>query len=141
MKSYTLGFVFNTDLSKVLLMEKQHPDWQRGKYNGIGGKIEEGEESRACIVREIEEESGLSTEEADWIYIGVLKAEEYVVDVYALVYMGARTDAVTTTDERVEWFSTVSLPDKVIPNLRWMVPFALDKITNKEVRHFMAEYP
>jgi 8-oxo-dGTP pyrophosphatase MutT (NUDIX family) len=28
---------------EVLLIEKQKPAWQRGKLNGVGGKIEPGE--------------------------------------------------------------------------------------------------
>ena len=40
MQKYSLGFVFDLPVEKVLLIEKQRPEWQKGKLNGIGGKIE-----------------------------------------------------------------------------------------------------
>lgn len=40
---YVAGFMFNEDRTRVALIEKQKPDWQRGKLNGIGGKIEDDE--------------------------------------------------------------------------------------------------
>ena len=43
MKKYTLGFIFTPALDKVLLVHKISPEWQAGKINGVGGKIEEGE--------------------------------------------------------------------------------------------------
>lgn len=61
MQSYTVGLIFNPQLTRVLLMHKNRPDWQKGMMNGVGGRIEEGEESIACIVREVCEETGLTT--------------------------------------------------------------------------------
>ena len=52
MEKFTLGFVFNADLAKVLLVHKQRPDWQSGRINGIGGKIVGDESALNCIVRE-----------------------------------------------------------------------------------------
>lgn len=40
MKEYTLIFVFNTELTKTLLIRKTHPEWQVGKLNGLGGTVE-----------------------------------------------------------------------------------------------------
>lgn len=38
---------------------KKESDPQRGKWNGIGGKLEAGESPEECVVREVFEESGL----------------------------------------------------------------------------------
>lgn len=65
--SYVLGFLFNINLDKVLLMKKNRPEWQKGKLNGIGGKIEKDEEILAAMNRECEEEIGLLL---TWIYFG-----------------------------------------------------------------------
>ena len=43
MKSYVLGFCFNTRLDQVVLIQKTRPEWQAGRLNGIGGHIENGE--------------------------------------------------------------------------------------------------
>lgn len=46
--NYTIGFI--TCGEKVLLMQKNRPAWQKGKFNGIGGKINKGESPLNCIV-------------------------------------------------------------------------------------------
>src|SRR5258708_364006 len=38
--NYVCGFMMSYDLMQFLLIRKTHPDWQKGKLNGIGGKIE-----------------------------------------------------------------------------------------------------
>jgi len=38
--NYVCGFMMTWDLQQFLLIRKTHPDWQKGKLNGIGGKIE-----------------------------------------------------------------------------------------------------
>ena len=40
MKQYVLAFAFTEDKSEIILIEKQKPDWQKGKLNGVGGKVE-----------------------------------------------------------------------------------------------------
>jgi 8-oxo-dGTP pyrophosphatase MutT (NUDIX family) len=57
-QEYVLGFVFNLDKTKVALMRKTKPEWQRGRLNGIGGKIELGETSITAMHREFKEETG-----------------------------------------------------------------------------------
>ena len=42
-KEYVAGFLFSRDGSLLALILKNKPDWQKGKLNAIGGKIEDGE--------------------------------------------------------------------------------------------------
>ena len=58
-KSYTVCFLFNQTLDKVLLILKIATEF-RGQLNGIGGKIEPNETPFEGALREIEEESGVS---------------------------------------------------------------------------------
>ena len=44
--------------SKVLLINRERPSWM-GCWNGIGGKLEEGEEPRDSAIREVYEETGI----------------------------------------------------------------------------------
>lgn len=37
MTFYVAGLAFSTDLQHVALIKKNRPDWQAGKFNGIGG--------------------------------------------------------------------------------------------------------
>ncbi len=57
----TLGYVFSPDGGHVLLVHrnKRPGDAHFGKYNGLGGKLEAGEDVVACLRREVHEESGL----------------------------------------------------------------------------------
>ncbi len=67
MKEYVLGFAFNKDKTQVVLILKNRPDWQKGKFNGIGGKIEPSDENiHRAMVREFYEETGVVTETQDW---------------------------------------------------------------------------
>lgn len=139
MKRFTLGFVFTTDLDQVLLIHKTHPEWQAGKVNGLGGKIEESEDSQSCIVREIKEEAGLVTEKNQWTFIGRMHGPTWNVDVLACVYTGKTDDAHTQETEPVEWFDVDTLPNNIIGNLTWLIPITLDKLKNKEIKTFDVE--
>ena len=41
--NYVVGFMIQPHTQRVLFIEKNRPDFQKGKYNGVGGKIEIGE--------------------------------------------------------------------------------------------------
>jgi 8-oxo-dGTP diphosphatase len=71
MESYVAGFAFCGD--HVALIKKNHPAWQDGKLNGIGGKIRPGEEPYVAMAREFAEEAGLLTSEQDWKFFCTLK--------------------------------------------------------------------
>lgn len=57
--SYTLGFIRCKDNNKILLLNRNKPPWM-GLYNGIGGKIQPNETPLECMIREANEETGLS---------------------------------------------------------------------------------
>jgi 8-oxo-dGTP diphosphatase len=55
----TLGFILSEDRKSVLLVHrnKRSKDQHLGKYNGLGGKMEAGEDALSCMKREIKEEA------------------------------------------------------------------------------------
>lgn len=57
----TLAYVLSKDRSKVLMVHRTYreTDENLGKYNGVGGHLERGEDVAACMKREIKEETGL----------------------------------------------------------------------------------
>ncbi len=141
MIKYTLGFIFNPELDKVLLVHKQRPDWQKGRLNGIGGKIEPGEESIRCIVREVAEECGLNTNKDEWVYLGKIRSPQSDVDLYTLVWRDALSNAMTCGDEEIAWFPAHDLPGNAITNLSWLIPLAKDKIKHGEFSYCEIYYP
>ena len=61
MKLATLCYVINkTDNSTLMIHRvKKENDYHEGKWNGLGGKFENGESPEECAIREVKEESGL----------------------------------------------------------------------------------
>jgi len=61
----TLGYILSPDHRQVLLVHRHRrpDDPHHGKYNGLGGKLEAGEDVVAGMRREIREESSLECEE------------------------------------------------------------------------------
>jgi 8-oxo-dGTP diphosphatase len=61
----TLGYVLSPDGEKVLLIHRNRraEDPHLGKYNGLGGKLDRGEDVVTCLRREVREEAGIECEE------------------------------------------------------------------------------
>ncbi|MBX3700989.1 MAG: 8-oxo-dGTP diphosphatase [Dokdonella sp.] len=61
----TLGYVLSPDGSRVLMIHRnaRADDQHLGKYNGLGGKLEPGEDAHAGMCREIREEAGIECEQ------------------------------------------------------------------------------
>lgn len=59
MKLATLCYVKNEGKTLMLHRIKKEKDMHKGKWNGLGGKFEAGESPEECVIREVEEESGL----------------------------------------------------------------------------------
>jgi len=117
--------MFSEDRSKVALVEKQKPTWQKGKLNAIGGKIEEGETPLLAMIREFKEEAGVGW--VFWNELAILRGEDFIVHFFYTF-----TDEVyqvrTIEAERIEIFE---LPyaqhlSRLMPNLRTLIPLALD---------------
>jgi 8-oxo-dGTP diphosphatase len=61
----TLGYVLSPDGRQVLLIhrDRRPGDAHLGKYNGLGGKLDAGEDVVACLRREVREEAGIECDE------------------------------------------------------------------------------
>ncbi len=62
MKLATLCYVNDKKHKKTLMLHrvKKENDYHEGKWNGLGGKFEQGESPEDCAIREVMEESGLT---------------------------------------------------------------------------------
>jgi len=60
----TLGYLLSPDGRRVLLIHRNRrpEDPHFGKYNGLGGKLDRGEDVVSCLRREVREEAGLECE-------------------------------------------------------------------------------
>ncbi len=61
----TLGYVLSPDGQRVLLVHRNRrpDDLHLGKYNGLGGKLEPGEDVVTGLRREVREEAGIECDE------------------------------------------------------------------------------
>jgi 8-oxo-dGTP diphosphatase len=133
---YVAGFLFNETEEKVALIEKQKPAWQKGKLNGIGGKIEPDETPAEAMRREFTEETGVEIN--SWQHYVTLTGSGFTVH----FFHSTESDDVlaqlrSTTDEEVKicWVENVSVMP-TIPNLPWLIPMALS-MKNERADHFL----
>jgi 8-oxo-dGTP diphosphatase len=123
---YCCGFVTDECRIRVLLIQKNRPDWQAGKLNGIGGHVEEGETDREAMSREFQEEAGVCVDKHRWNDLAVarifdpinrspLQRISFFYFASNQVFQAART----RTDEEVGRYF---LKDILIPILHKPVP-------------------
>lgn len=140
MKKYTVGFIFDKELEKVLLVHKTAPEWQVGLINGVGGKMEEGESGIDCIVREIKEETNLDVEKDSVHFVGALTEPLAYVEVFGYIYEGELFEAYVFEKEKIEWFAVKDLPKNMITNLNWLIPLTLEKLKEQKIEKFTINY-
>ncbi len=63
MKLATIVYLRKEGKTLMLLRNKKAHDMHEGLWNGLGGKLEEGESPERCAIREVREESGLTIRE------------------------------------------------------------------------------
>ncbi len=127
MFNYVTGFVFSKDLQHVVLLEKLSPAWQKGLLNGVGGKIEDGESPIQAMVRECEEETGVFISESNWTrYAHLTKPTYFELDVFFSI-SDLAFSAKTIEKEQVHLLKIDNIPNNIIPNLKWLIPLALDQ--------------
>ncbi len=135
-KRYSVGFLFSHDLRSVAMIEKARPEWQRGKLNGIGGHIEDGENSFEAMCREFHEETGIVF--TDWTLGIKLEHERYALHIFkgVLPVMDRLPDLKNgDPTEPVGWQPVELLHNaNTIPNLKWVIPLLLDKTVGFPIR-------
>jgi 8-oxo-dGTP diphosphatase len=127
-KKMVVGLCFSEDLTRVVLIKKERPDWQKGLLNGVGGKLEKGETPLTAIIREFEEEAGVKTTPEDWQQFAQMKGAGWQVT-YFRCFNNAYVDSVKTKTDETVVVSEVSfdmLSDLGVSNLHWLVGLALD---------------
>lgn len=124
MKHMVAGFLFDESRERVVLIEKQKPEWQAGRLNAIGGKVEPGETIDNAMRREFLEETGVDV--LTWRPFCFLHHTAYNWGVHFFEATGPVEYIVQTEQEIPSVHSVHALPAKIIPNLRWLVMLGRD---------------
>jgi 8-oxo-dGTP diphosphatase len=122
---YSCGFLVDESRENVLLIRKNKPEKQKGRLNGVGGKVESGETFRMAMEREFQEEAGMSVD--SWKETVLLSGEFYEVQFFWAI--GDLSKAVSMTDEKLEIHRIDSIINNrdVLTNLKWIIPVLFDK--------------
>ncbi len=126
---WVVGFLFEREPElghgrKVVLIRKLRPEWQCLKFNGIGGKIEDGERPEQAMRREFGEEAGLDID--NWEQCVTLRCPTGIVYFFR-AFADNIHEVKSITDEEIVICWADILPALVIPNLRWLISLCLDK--------------
>ncbi len=88
MKHYCLGFLYVEGQSptyQVLLIKKKDDcplEYVRGKLNGIGGSINEGEPPIDAMIREFREETSIAPDYVNWVEKGNILTDKHNVTIF-----------------------------------------------------------
>lgn len=122
MRYYVAGFRIDPAAGTVALIRKGKPDWQAGKLNAIGGKIEDGEDQPDAMRREFREEAGLDI--PDWQWFATVEGEWGTV--WFFRSFGPTSGVRTMEAEPIEVHPLDAVPyAECLPNLSWLLPLAL----------------
>jgi len=132
-KEYVLGFAFSRNAKEIVLIEKQKPEWQKGKMNGIGGKIEDEDVNKIhSMIREFREETGVDTSPEQWNEFGCMTFENDVTGVPCKIYLFRMFDSCiydcrTTESEKIylAGLDNLFIHYKLMHNLQILIPIAL----------------
>ena len=107
-----------TDNEEILLLKKNNPDWQKGLYNGIGGKVELNTTPLETIIKKCQEELGVNI--SNWIELDSEISSSGIEIVYFLTTLneGEIKKLQSQTDERAELFSINNLPTNILQDLK-----------------------
>ncbi len=133
-KRFVAGLLFSEQLDHVLLVQKKEPEWQKGRYNAIGGRIEKGEyddEAMCRVAIEQVGEKGAGELIANWTKFLVMKGSDnkgIEWEVHWFRAIGWPWNGIQMTDEPISVARVDNLHSevvRVVPSLQWLVPLAL----------------
>ena len=116
--------------NEILLAMKKR-GFGEGKFNGVGGKLKEGESPEDAMIRETQEE--ISVTPIDYEKVGFIEFDEYYKGqkekVAFHLYMVHKWDGEPTESDEMnpKWFDIQSIPyDKMFPDDKYWLPLILE---------------
>ncbi|MCW1888324.1 MAG: 8-oxo-dGTP diphosphatase [Candidatus Moranbacteria bacterium] len=128
-KLLTLSFIIENN--RILLAMKKR-GFGAGRYNGYGGKVEEGETIEEGAKREFREESGLEVKRMEKVGIHEFEFAHdrgNILEVHVFHVTRYTGEAVETEEMKPEWFRLDAIPfENMWPDdVHWFPVFLDDK--------------
>ena len=130
MKKYEMTLCFLMKDNKILLANKKR-GFGKGKYNGVGGKLEPGETKEQAMIRECQEE--INATPTEFKYMGTIEFDEYYKDEeeYNTLYLYIVTKwngEIKESDEmKPTWFDINNIPfDNMFQDDKYWLPLILE---------------
>ena len=115
----------------VLLVLKDKPAWQLGKYNLPGGRVEQGETPDQAAIRELKEETGY-TAVSGTDMLGKIVGEDVIIYCYNIYVNDARHHLNPRPEETQKvnwhWWADVKNSQNLMPNLKVIVPLLKERV-------------
>ncbi|CAO3662462.1 unnamed protein product [Umbelopsis ramanniana] len=135
-KQLTLIFVLDESNNKILLGMKKR-GFGHGKFNGFGGKVEQGETILQGAHRELEEEAFVTTPELTRVglLLFTFEGDPIALEVHVFSTNTYNGEPKESEEMKPEWFLYDSIPyDTMWPDDRYWLPIML------EGKHFIGRF-
>ena len=96
MKKLNVIIVYNKEENKILMCKRAKEPY-KGKYNLVGGKLEENEDSLEGAYRELEEETGITKDDTILTYL--MNFEYKLLNMQLQVFVGKLNKEKTLVEE------------------------------------------
>jgi 8-oxo-dGTP diphosphatase len=153
MKLATLCYIIDREknVTLMLLRNKKENDFHEGKWNGLGGKFEPHETPEECVIREVEEESGLKISSPHLKGLITFPLFDGKDDWYVFLYTADKFegDLINSNEGHLEWIPN----DKILSLNLWegdqiFIPWVLDgkffsakfDYDNKKLKNFSVNF-
>ncbi len=126
MKNLVVGLIFDNK-NRVLLINKERPEYLKGKLNGVGGKVEDGESDLNAIIRETKEETNLDIK--DWVLYSQVNLTDFKISFFYTTLDSEEIEKYESlTDEILELHDINNLPDNVLQDIKSSIKYITNMI-------------
>lgn len=118
--------IFRNDEGKVAFVLRENTSWMNDYYGLPSGKVEDHENVIAGAVREAKEETGVTVQANDLRHVLTLHRQDKDADWIDITFEvtaweGELQNAEPHMHSELVWLDPKSLPDNVIPNVRYIL--------------------
>jgi 8-oxo-dGTP pyrophosphatase MutT (NUDIX family) len=125
---------------KILLLRRFNTGYEDGNYSVIAGHVEKGESFTQCIIREAQEEAGitLTPEDLEVVHVMHRDSKQTNVNQRVDVFFTARKwegEIINMEPEKCDdlsWFDLENLPSNIIPYIRDVIDRVQDSVFYSE---------